>query len=231
MRCYLSGVEYGHLQRKCPRAIGALGTSNASQPPLDSDKGQALMQGGGADKEGFIPVKPRNRIRGHKRSFNERQEDVTLNRFEALEDLVQEEGFQEVLQRTVNPLAVEVPGAQPNDSPSLIQSGVQGDQIANFVSSPKPALASTDLVLEASGGPSETGGVISELQAASDLGKQKSLTPGLGLHQKMFKKGALEKPLKVGRKKDQERVKLAGETLVESGAVKTIDTHFSQPFR
>ena len=196
LRCRICH-EYGHLLRKCPHATSALGTSNASQPPLDSDKGKAPMQGGEADKEGFIPVKPRNRIRGQKRSLNERQEEVTLNRFEALEDLVQEEGFQEVLQRTVNPLAVEVPGAQPNDSPSLIQSGVQGDQIANFVSSPKPALASTDLVLEASGGPSETGGVISELQAASDLGKQKSLTPGLSLHQKMFKKGAPEKPLRV----------------------------------
>lgn len=64
---------------------------------MNADKGKAPMQGGGADKEGFIPVKTRNRNRGQKRSFKDRQEEETLNRFEALEDLVQEEGFQEVL--------------------------------------------------------------------------------------------------------------------------------------
>lgn len=88
-------------------------------------------------------------------------------------------------------------------------------------------MATTDLVLEASCGPADIGGVLPVMQGASDLGKQKTHPPGLGLHQKTFKKGALEKSLKVGRKKDQEKVKLTGETLVESGSVKTIDSHFS----
>ena len=50
----------------------------------------------------------------------------------------------------------------------------------------------------------------------------------LGLQQKPFKKGTLEKPTKSGRKMDQEKVKMMGETLVEVGFVKPIDSHFSQ---
>ena len=50
----------------------------------------------------------------------------------------------------------------------------------------------------------------------------------LGLQQKPFKKGTLEKPSKSGRKTDQEKVKMMGETLVEAGFVKPIDSHFSQ---
>lgn len=48
------------------------------------------------------------------------------------------------------------------------------------------------------------------------------------MHQKSLKKSTPDKSQKVGRKKDQEKVKLAGETLVESGLVKTLDSHFSQ---
>ena len=50
----------------------------------------------------------------------------------------------------------------------------------------------------------------------------------LGLQQKPFKKGTLEKPSKSGRKTDQEKVKMTGETLVEARFVKPIDSHFSQ---
>ena len=50
----------------------------------------------------------------------------------------------------------------------------------------------------------------------------------LGLQQKPFKKGISEKPTKSGRKTDQEKVKMMGETLVEIGFVKAIDSHFSQ---
>ena len=53
-------------------------------------------------------------------------------------------------------------------------------------------------------------------------------TSTLGLQQKPFKKGTLEKSAKSGRKMDQEKVKMMGETLVEVGFVKPIDSHFSQ---
>ena len=49
----------------------------------------------------------------------------------------------------------------------------------------------------------------------------------LGLQQKPFKKRTLEKSAKSGRKTDQEKVKMMGETLVEVGFVKPIDSHFS----
>lgn len=51
----------------------------------------------------------------------------------------------------------------------------------------------------------------------------------LGLHQKVIKKNAMEKNSKVGRKKDLDKIKLMGENLVESGLVKTLDSHFSNP--
>ena len=50
----------------------------------------------------------------------------------------------------------------------------------------------------------------------------------LGLQQKPFRKGTLENPSKSGRKTDQEKVKMMGETLVEARFVKPIDSHFSQ---
>ena len=53
----------------------------------------------------------------------------------------------------------------------------------------------------------------------------------LGIQQKSFKKGSLDKPLKSGRKTDQEKVKIMGENLVESGSVKPIFAHFSHPHK
>ena len=58
--------------------------------------------------------------------------------------------------------------------------------------------------------------------------KGSKATSTLGLQQKPFKKGTLEKSAKSGRKTDQEKVKMMGETLVEAGFVKPIDSHFSQ---
>lgn len=55
--------------------------------------------------------------------------------------------------------------------------------------------------------------------------------PILGLQQKSFKKGPLDKPSKSGRKTGQEKVKLMGDTLVESETVKPIDSHFSHPHK
>lgn len=51
----------------------------------------------------------------------------------------------------------------------------------------------------------------------------------LGVLQKVLKKGGPEKISKLGRKKDEEKIKMIGETLVESGSVKTLDSHFSCP--
>ena len=53
--------------------------------------------------------------------------------------------------------------------------------------------------------------------------------PKLGILQKDIKKGGVEKLVKSGRKKDVEKIKLAGENLVESGAVKPLDSIFHAP--
>ena len=61
-----------------------------------------------------------------------------------------------------------------------------------------------------------------------DNAKGSKAASTLGLQQKPFKKGISEKPAKSGRKTDQEKVKMMGETLVEAGFVNPIDSHFSQ---
>ena len=63
----------------------------------------------------------------------------------------------------------------------------------------------------------------------SDTDKQGKSSSHLGIFQKDGKKGGSEKNVKLGRKKDLERIKMIGETLVESGSVKTLDSHFSTP--
>ena len=49
--------------------------------------------------------------------------------------------------------------------------------------------------------------------------------------QKDIKKGGAEKLAKPGRKKDVDKIKLAGENLVESGEVKPLDSIFSGPLK
>ena len=63
------------------------------------------------------------------------------------------------------------------------------------------------------------------------LAKNGKAHPTLGLQQKSFKKGSLEKSLRSGRKTDQERIKIMGDTLVESGSMKPIDSHFTHPHK
>ena len=53
--------------------------------------------------------------------------------------------------------------------------------------------------------------------------------PKLGFLQKDIKKGGSKNFVKPGRKKDVEKIKLAGENLVESGAVKALDSIFQAP--
>jgi hypothetical protein len=62
-----------------------------------------------------------------------------------------------------------------------------------------------------------------------DMDKRGKSSQHLGILQKEGKKGASEKSVKVGRKKDLEKIKMIGETLVESGSIKTLDSHFSTP--
>ena len=64
-----------------------------------------------------------------------------------------------------------------------------------------------------------------------DSAKGNKASLGLGIQQKSFKKGSLDKPAKSGRKTNQEKVKIMGENLVESGSVKPIDSHFSHPHK
>ncbi|XP_059068704.1 uncharacterized protein LOC131859159 [Cryptomeria japonica] len=64
-----------------------------------------------------------------------------------------------------------------------------------------------------------------------EMAKSSKDSPHLGFLQKDIKKCMEEKSLKVGRKKDLDKIKLTGENLVESGSVKTQDSHFSSPLK
>lgn len=66
--------------------------------------------------------------------------------------------------------------------------------------------------------------LVKEVQA-SGRGKVSSQT--LGLQQRPLKKVSFDTSSKEGHKKDQEKIKLVGELLVNFGLVKPIKAHFS----
>ena len=57
-------------------------------------------------------------------------------------------------------------------------------------------------------------------------GKGKGSSIALGLMQRPFKKVSFSTPSRVGRKQDQEKIKLTRDLLVESGVVRNLDEHF-----
>ena len=168
-------------------------------------------------------VRARNRNRGQKRSFKERQEDNTFNRFEILDDLSQQE---------VNPSLV-----------NLDQGMVGLTQEDPVLDSPMNPLGEEcqQLVVDQHKGCSEVqeplaiismGGVdslaIGQNNGSNSAAKPKP-PPKLGIMQKDIKKGGADKFVKPSRKKYMEKIKLAGENLVELGAVKPLDSIFFRP--
>ncbi|XP_059070653.1 uncharacterized protein LOC131860283 [Cryptomeria japonica] len=112
--------EYGHLQRRCPRNRSVpLGSTDPSNSNPKVDKGKALMPDGPVDKEGSNPVKSHNKGRGQKRSWTDRQNDGVFNKFEVLDDLVQEEGIPVELSFGAKSLGVILEEDKGNDSQEL----------------------------------------------------------------------------------------------------------------
>lgn len=64
------------------------------------------------------------------------------------------------------------------------------------------------------------------IKTSGEVGKSSNSSSRLGILQKDLKKGVREKNPKLGRKKDLEKIKSTEETLVESGVVKPLDSHF-----
>ncbi|XP_057817558.2 uncharacterized protein LOC131030678 [Cryptomeria japonica] len=222
-RCRLCH-EYGHLVRRCPKAKSV--EQQFSPPSRDipsADKGKKPVVGEGKDAEGFVQVKARNRNRGQKRTLRERQEEDTFNRFEILDEL-----------------------GQPEVNPGLIiEDEHAGDSRMGTISSIPPAdshgepampmvtdgQTGVQMILEPNvelGQGVENVSILAQT-AAPESDKRGKSSPHLGILQKDGKKGVSEKNVKMGRKKDLEKIKMIGETLVESGSVKTLDSHFSTP--
>ena len=58
------------------------------------DKGKApIAEGPFGEKDGFVPVQPRNKGKGQTRTGMDRQREDPFNRFNFWESLVQEEGI------------------------------------------------------------------------------------------------------------------------------------------
>ena len=222
-RCRLCH-EYGHLQRMCPKSRSveySKGGSTSASP--NQDKGKAPMR---VDKEGFIPVKGRNKGRGQKRTFKDRQTDEVFNRFDALDDLEQFDGTIANMPAGQDLLEVGVIDGDANAAQDDSQVRVLGVQMdTNSSAGPLEDLeANGDKDMHEVAAPPRLKSSTGKDRQEESKGKGSPST--LGIHQKTIKKDVAEKSLKVGRKKDQEKVKLVGETLVESGSVKTIDSHF-----
>ena len=222
-RCRLCH-EYGHLLRRCPKA--KIGEQQPPPPPRNTpgiDKMKKPISGDGMDVEGFVQVKARNRRRGQKRTLMERQEGDTFNRFEVLDELGQQEvipGFTSVDQLVADPslaIATSMPATtlQVESVSPMVTDGQTGAQLI--------LKSNVDL------GQGEEGPILPARSAVSDMDKRGKPSSHLGILQKDGKKGVSEKNRKSGRKKDLERIKMVGETLVESGSVKTLDSHFLTP--
>ncbi|XP_059066210.1 uncharacterized protein LOC131857552 [Cryptomeria japonica] len=203
--------EYGHLLRKCPRYKSVdPQPSQPSREPPKADKGKGNGPTAGVDNDGFVPVKAQNKNRGQKRPFSERQEEVTFNRFEVLDDLCHQE---------VNPGLVNLEQGIEGfvqEGPALDSSmESQGDSgVLTDAAMPTEGLEApvSLVVIPAVGEDSSPLGRSADLDSA-----KKSKPPKLGILQKDIKKGGAEKFAKPGRKKDVEKIKLTGENLVESG--------------
>ncbi|XP_059068347.1 uncharacterized protein LOC131858890 [Cryptomeria japonica] len=212
-RCRLC-QEYGHLQRRCPRNQPR--ESHSSQPevkPPKVDKGKRNASVEARASDGFVLVRARNRNRGLKRSFKERQED-TFNKFEVLDELSQQEvnlGLINLDQGLVD-LAQVDPIIESTMEPlgeECRQMGVDQQKGTSEMQEPLAIVSTAGMDSPALG----------QYSGSSSAAKNKP-PPKLGILQKDIKKGGAEKFGKPGRKKDVEKIKLAGENLVESGETK-----------
>ncbi|XP_057862719.1 uncharacterized protein LOC131071037 [Cryptomeria japonica] len=205
--------EYGHLHCKCPRFKSS---PQAALEPPRGDKGKAPMSNESMDNEGFIPAKPRNKGKGKKRSWLDRQNEDTFNKFEVLDNLTQEEGIPVEISSGDKGLH-EVQDENEKKEDQILSSEVhQVDQMAVALSSQ----AHDFRVLQ--GSQTLLGSVVVVPNPPAPKGASESVKGNkapsiLGLQQKSFKKGPLDKLSKSGRKTDQEKVKIMGDTLVESG--------------
>ena len=153
----------------------------------------------------------------------DRQRDDTFNRFNVLESLVQEVyrlRYPQVMHLCRNlswrRLMVQLKLLMKNKINQLVQMGWFRRKVVILLVGHIPMTLQISYLLPfmaRKGYPITQKGS----KAASTLGLQK----------KPFKKGISEKPTKSGRKIDQEKVKMMGETLVEARFVKPIEYHFS----
>ena len=198
-----------------------------SSPPSrnipSADKGKKPIASEGKDADGFIQVKTRNWNRGQKHNLRERQEEDTFNRFEILDELGQQEvnpGLINVDQN-VGDSSLEIISSTPDATAhvdSTIPRVMEGQEEVQTILEP-------NVVIEQ--GTEDVS--ISARTRFSDTDKQGKSSSHLGIFQKDGKKGGSEKNVKLGRKKDLERIKMIGETLVESSSIKTLDSRFSTP--
>ena len=194
-------------------------------PTPKVDKGKApIAEGPSGDKEGFILVKPRNKGKGQKRTGMDRQRDDTFNRFNILESLVQEKGIpveispgdaslQEPLLQEVNGLA-QAPNEEQDQPVGL--DGLVWEECCDITGGSHSCDS-----------PNIIASTLHGKKGVPENAKGSKAAFTLHLQQNPFKKEISEKPTKSGRKRDQKKVKMMGETLVVAGFVKPIDSHFS----
>ena len=181
--------EYGHLLRKCPRNKFSH-SSMSSMPTPMVDKGKApIVEVPSRDKDGFIPVKPRNKGKGQKRTGMDRQRDETFNRFNVLESLVQDEGIPVEISpgdaSLQEPLLEEVNGlAQAPDEEQDQPVGLDGLVQEESCDIPGGSDSCDTLNIIAS--------TLHGKKGVPDNAKGSKVASTLGLQQKPFKKGISE---------------------------------------
>lgn len=187
------------------------------------DKGKEPISGDGTGEDGFVPVKARNMNQRQKQTFRERQEDDTFNKFEVLDDLNHQEvnlGLMHLDQGNLG-TGKDGPPLEAMQNVQDLGGGQMGtDQQLNVHVESDPVMG----VLKSGGGGSPF-----LIRDCMEGGKSSLSSSHMGIQQKEPKKGVGEKNPKLGRKKEMEKIKSTRETLVDSGVVKTLDSHFSCP--
>lgn len=171
----------------------------------------------------WVLIKTKNRNLGQKRSLQESQEEDTFSRFEALDDLSQQEVNPGMIPLDHSAVGLVPDSVNLDPTQGLQEVGSQQMEMDQKVLAQMGPISSSEMKI--------AGEEVSPATQNLDyVGiKSNKISLHLGLLQKDIKKGATEKNSKVGRKEDLEKIKLMGENLVESRSVKTLDSHFSNP--
>lgn len=137
------------------------------------------------DKDGFVPIKPRAKGRGMKRTFKYRKNEVDFNRLEVLDTSTLDEGIPPDMPYDVVGIGCTVGQGQVPDLDSHLSQGIQDHLVSR-----KDSMQEDDDI------------VLADLAEGLVSGKHKESPLALGVQQRAILKGVSKYSSESGCKKD-----------------------------